>query len=143
MVSRQSIRRPNPTLSDSVFKMFGMHGKVVIITGGTGGIGYNVARGLAEAGANVALWYHKSSQPDHLAAALEKDFGIKAKAYKCSVQNFDEVGPLTLIWGGYYMRLTNAFPVGPSRDRRCRVRFRPFGRHDCERGYPIQGRWPG
>lgn len=93
MVSQKSIRRPNPALSDSVFKMFGMNGKVVIITGGTGGIGYHVARGLAEAGADVALWYHRSSQADQLAAALEKDFGVKAKAYKCSVQNLNEVFP--------------------------------------------------
>lgn len=91
MVLKQSIRRPNPPLADSVFKMFQMHGKVVIITGGSGGIGYQVARGLAEAGANVALWYNHSSKAEHLAALLEKDFAVRAKAYKCSVQNFDEV----------------------------------------------------
>lgn len=95
MVSQQSIRRPNPTLSDSIFKMFQMQGKVVIITGGTGGIGYQIARGLAEAGANVALWYHKSAQAEQLAASLEKDFGVKAKAYKCTVQDFNEVSSLS------------------------------------------------
>lgn len=95
MVSQQSIRQPNPTLPDSVFKMFQMHDKVVIITGGTGGIGYQVARGLAEAGANVALWYHKSSRAEQLAASLEKEFGVKAKAYKCSVQDFDEACSLS------------------------------------------------
>lgn len=46
---------PCPTLSDSVLKMFDMTGKVVIVTGGSGGIGYEAARGLAEAGANVSL----------------------------------------------------------------------------------------
>ena len=71
--------------------MFSMHGKVVIITGGTGGIGYQVARGLAEAGACIALWYHRSSCAEQLATSLEKDFGVKAKGYQCSVQNFEEV----------------------------------------------------
>ncbi|KAJ5593840.1 uncharacterized protein N7459_000048 [Penicillium hispanicum] len=91
MVSQQSIRRPNPTLPDSVFEMFRMRGKVVIITGGTGGIGYQVARGLAEAGADIALWYQNSPQAEQLAISLAKEFGVKSKAYKCSVQNFDEV----------------------------------------------------
>jgi sorbose reductase len=90
---QQSIRSPNPVLSDSVFEMFRMDNKVAILTGGTGGIGYQVARGLAEAGANIALWYNGSSQAESLTMSLEKDFGIKSKAYKCSVQSFDEVRP--------------------------------------------------
>ena len=88
---QRSIRWPNPTLPDSIFKMFGMHGKVVIITGGSGGIGYEVGRGLAEAGADVALWYHSSTKTAQLAATLKNDFGVKSKAYKVNVANFEEV----------------------------------------------------
>lgn len=54
----QSIRAQNPPVEDSVFKMFRMDGKTVIITGGAGGIGYEIARGLAEAGANVCILPH-------------------------------------------------------------------------------------
>ena len=86
-----SIRRPSPLLPDSVFDMFNMRGRVVIITGGSGGIGYQIGRAVAEVGANVALWYDRSTQTEQLAAALASDFGITAKAYKCSVQNFDQV----------------------------------------------------
>lgn len=55
--SKKSFRAgaPSLALSDSVMKMFDMTGKVVIVTGGSGGIGYEAARGLAEAGANVSL----------------------------------------------------------------------------------------
>lgn len=95
--AQKSIRSPNPTLPDSVFKMFDMHGKVVIITGGSGGIGYEVGRALAEAGADIALWYNSSGQADDRAATIAKDFGVKCKAYKCSVQNFNEVCSDTII----------------------------------------------
>lgn len=86
-----SKRWPNPALADSVFQMFSMKGKVTIITGGSGGIGYEVARGLAEAGSDVALWYYKATNTDKLAAALERDFGVKAKAYQCDVAEYDQV----------------------------------------------------
>ena len=52
-----SNRRPDPPLSDSIWEMFSMKGKVVSITGGAGGIGFEVARAMAEAGADVAIWY--------------------------------------------------------------------------------------
>jgi sorbose reductase len=88
----KSIRRANPAqIQDSVFKMFDMHGKVTIITGGSGGIGYEVARALAEAGSDIALWYHKSPQALKLAASIEAQYKVKCKAYQCAVENFDEV----------------------------------------------------
>ena len=96
--SPTSQRWPAPALSDSVFKMFDMHGKTTIITGGSGGIGYEVARALAEAGSDIALWYHQSTEAKKLAASIERDFGIKCKAYQCDVAVYGEVrlGRMTL-----------------------------------------------
>jgi sorbose reductase len=108
---------PAKTLPDSVMKMFDMTDRVAIVTGGSGGIGYEAARALAEAGCNVtppfpppqitlhpfrsssisltipqiALWYNSASGTDKLASTIEKDFGVKAKAYKCAVENWEEV----------------------------------------------------
>jgi sorbose reductase len=57
-----SIRNPDPPVKDSVFDMFRLDGRTIIITGGTGGIGYEVARGLAEAGANVSTGWRSLLQ---------------------------------------------------------------------------------
>lgn len=93
----KSIRRPNPVLPDSVFKMFDMAGKVVIVTGGSGGIGYEVAKGLAEAGADVALFYKTSPNADQLAAELVASYNVKSKAYKCAVESFHKVSCLVFL----------------------------------------------
>lgn len=66
--TRKSIRAPNPPIEDSVFKQFRLDGRTVIITGGAGGIGYEIARGLAEAGANVCspIWTICSARLDRI-----------------------------------------------------------------------------
>ena len=53
--------------------------------------GYEVARGLAEAGSDIALWYYKATDADKLAATLERDFGVRAKAYHCDVAEYAQV----------------------------------------------------
>ena len=37
-------------------KLFDLSGRVALVTGGNGGIGLSMAQGLAEAGADVAIW---------------------------------------------------------------------------------------
>ncbi len=65
--------------------IFDLSGHVAIITGGNGGIGLSMARGLVKAGANVAIWARNEAKN---AAALEElsAFGAgEAIALTCDV----------------------------------------------------------
>ena len=50
----------------------GLEGKVVLVTGGAGGIGQAICRKFAEEGANVAVHFYTSSEE---AESLAKEIG--------------------------------------------------------------------
>lgn len=56
-------------------ELFDLTGRVAIITGGNGGLGLGMARGLAKAGAHVAIW---ARNPAKNAAAVEELRGAGA-----------------------------------------------------------------
>jgi hypothetical protein len=55
---REGFPRPVPQIPNNVLEQFRMDGKVVVVNGAADGIGLAVAEGMAEAGANVAMWYN-------------------------------------------------------------------------------------
>jgi len=55
--------------------LFDLTGRTAIITGGNGGLGLAMARGLAKAGANVAIWARSEEKN---AAALEELYALKS-----------------------------------------------------------------
>ncbi|KAJ5909349.1 diacetyl reductase 2 [Penicillium tannophilum] len=74
-----------------VMKAFDLTGKVAIVTGGARGIGLEVSRGLAEAGANVALIYNSSKNADETAAEIASTNNVKAAAYQANVTSQTEI----------------------------------------------------
>ena len=58
-------------------KMFDLTGKVAIVTGGNGGIGFGMVKGLAEAGASIAI-VGRSQEKNTKAVADIKSMGGKA-----------------------------------------------------------------
>lgn len=75
----------------SLFGLFSLKGKTAIVTGTGAGIGLAVAQGYAEAGANVALWYHSNEKAIERAAEIEKKYGVKCKAYQVNIKDAEAV----------------------------------------------------
>lgn len=83
--------RPVPNTPDSVFAQLSMKGKIVAITGGADGISYAVAEAVAEAGADVALWYNSNDAAVAKAKQLAEQYNVKSKAYKVEVSDHQAV----------------------------------------------------
>ncbi len=65
--------------------------KNAIVTGGTRGIGREIAKTLAENGANIAINYRKYNEEVEALIEELKDLGVKVLAIKCDVSNEEEV----------------------------------------------------
>lgn len=66
-----------PPTHNGLLSLFSLKGKTAIVTGTGAGIGLAVAQGYAEAGANIALWYHTNQKAVERAAEIEKKYGVK------------------------------------------------------------------
>ncbi len=72
---------------------FSLEGKVALITGGSYGIGFAIATGLANAGAKIIFNDLKQELVDKGVAAY-KEIGIEAKGYVCDVTDEDAVAKM-------------------------------------------------
>lgn len=79
-----------PQALGNILDLFSLKGKVASVTGSSGGIGWAVAEGYAQAGADVALWYNSHPIEDKV-KHLAEQYGVKAKAYKCNLSDAADV----------------------------------------------------
>lgn len=70
----------------NVKELFDLKGKTAIVTGGSIGLGAQMATGLAEAGANLVIAARNVERCAELCAQLEQN-GVKAIAVACDVSN--------------------------------------------------------
>jgi gluconate 5-dehydrogenase len=71
-------------------KLFDLTGRVAIVTGGSIGLGRQMAEGLAEMGANLVLCARKKERCEQAAEEL-KQLGVKTLALGCDVKNPEHV----------------------------------------------------
>ncbi|KAF5565128.1 hypothetical protein FNAPI_1810 [Fusarium napiforme] len=71
--------------------LFSFSSKIAIVCGAGQGIGLAVAKALAEAGANIAIWYNSKSGDIAEAEDIERIYKVKCRAYKVDVTSHKEV----------------------------------------------------
>lgn len=67
--------------------LFDLTGQTAIITGGNGGLGLGMARGLVKAGANVAIWARNAEKNAAAVDELQALNGGQASAHVCDVSD--------------------------------------------------------
>jgi len=77
----------------SVKELFDLKGQLAVVTGGATGIGLQMAKGLAEAGANIVICSRRADVCEAAAAEIEK-IGVQALAVGCDVTKADQVEKL-------------------------------------------------
>jgi 2-deoxy-D-gluconate 3-dehydrogenase len=91
--------------------LFDLTGKVAIVTGGNGGIGLGMARGLARAGASLAIVGRNASKSVQAVAELEA-LGVRAIALEADVTDADQVNAMVArtaaTLGGVHILVNNA-----------------------------------
>jgi NAD(P)-dependent dehydrogenase (short-subunit alcohol dehydrogenase family) len=66
------------------FKPFDLTGKVALVTGGNGGIGFGMAEAMAQAGADIVVWGSNPDKNDRAQAALAAH-GVRVLAQRVDV----------------------------------------------------------
>src|SRR5208283_1509842 len=78
----------------SIKQLFDLSGRTALVTGGSRGLGLQIAEALAEQGARVALVARKSDELDAATAHLRSRFGIEALPLACDLADTAAIPPL-------------------------------------------------
>jgi gluconate 5-dehydrogenase len=77
----------------NVKQLFDLTGRVALVTGGSRGLGLQMAEALGEMGARLALTARKKDELDEAVASLKAQ-GLEALAWVCDVGKREQIAPL-------------------------------------------------
>jgi 2-deoxy-D-gluconate 3-dehydrogenase len=67
-------------------ELFSLKGKAAIVTGGNGGIGKDIARGLASAGADIVIAARNPNKTAEAASEIKKALGVRVLEIEINIQ---------------------------------------------------------
>jgi len=70
--------------------LFDLKGRTAIVTGGSRGLGLQMARGLAEAGSDVVICSRKLESCQEAADAIQS-IGVRSLAFRCDLNSDKEI----------------------------------------------------
>lgn len=71
--------------------LFNLQGKVAIVTGGNGGIGKAIARGLASVGADIVIAARNEAKTAEAVGGIHREFGTQAIGIKVDLRQEEQV----------------------------------------------------
>jgi len=72
-------------------ELFSLRGKVAMVTGGNGGIGLGIARGLARYGSDIVIAARNQTKTAEAAKGLEKDFKVKVLGLQVDLRQEEQI----------------------------------------------------
>ncbi|MDJ0847922.1 MAG: SDR family oxidoreductase [Myxococcota bacterium] len=87
---------------------FDLEGHVSVVTGGNRGIGLGIARGLAHAGASLALWSRDQARNEEAAKELE-GLGAQVLCVRCDVASENDIVAATAATVERFGRIDSGF----------------------------------
>ena len=75
--------------------MFDLEGKIAIITGGNGGIGKGIARGLAALGSDIVIAARNQKKTDEAVQELQDTFGVRVQGMQIDIAQEKQIEFLT------------------------------------------------
>lgn len=101
-----------------MYKGFDLSEKVAVLTGSTAGIGFAIARGLAQCGAKVVVSSHEQVDTDDAAHRLASE-GFDVKGVRCDITSRDDIAPFGEKAKGAFGKVDILFclaaPAAPTR----------------------------
>ena len=73
---------------------FDLKGNVAIVTGCSGGLGVQMAKALANQGANIVVVARRQNLIEEVAAQIAKDYGVETLPVKCDITDTEAVNAM-------------------------------------------------